>query len=222
MNVGIVGGGVTAAAACGDSSCTGFLVCQNFEGAGYDNSETWTEGGAPNEDSTSPILRGAQSLLCDAAEAGKGPAFAQTEFYGHVLFQFGVDPPGGTRRLIYFVDSGEVIKGSILLLSTKYLRGEHGTGAANSSTTVLSVNTTYHIWWYWKSETEESAADGKLTIWVAPLTTRDKASATQQIAITNGTSVETIDKVYLYGIAAETYSYDQVLIKTTDFTTVCE
>jgi len=38
MGIQMVGGGTPAGA---PAECTGLLICQNFEGTGYDNSETW-------------------------------------------------------------------------------------------------------------------------------------------------------------------------------------
>ena len=43
------------------NECTGALVCQNFEGAGYDNydnGESWTTTDSPNPDYTTTVLRG--------------------------------------------------------------------------------------------------------------------------------------------------------------------
>ena len=65
--VGLIPIGTASAPACADSSCTGFEVCQNFEGTGYDNSESWTTwNGTPAEDdTTATLLRGSQQMALD-------------------------------------------------------------------------------------------------------------------------------------------------------------
>ena len=67
--------------------------CQNAEGSGYDNSETWTEAGAtsPNEDySGANVLRGSQSIeMQDTGSDARitSPAFSATSFYGHFMMR---------------------------------------------------------------------------------------------------------------------------------------
>lgn len=60
-----------------------YLLNQNFEGTGYDNSESWTEtldGGTVDEDYTTTVLAGSQSLFMPAALNTIGTLTATTVY----------------------------------------------------------------------------------------------------------------------------------------------
>jgi len=81
----IVTSGVPVA---GGDECDSTLVCQNFEGTGYDNSETW-DGTNDNEDyAGASVIRGSQSLelTYDAGIPSAGTNFtADDELWVHFI-----------------------------------------------------------------------------------------------------------------------------------------
>jgi len=168
MSLGVIGSGDPSS--CGRiDSCTGYLICQNFEtctdGTGdcdalgngltvvLDNSETWTatlgtNGTVSTIDTTSPIGRQCKQLKIYAGDSGQSssitsPTFtAQDVLYTHVKFRILTTVAIGTIQTIKL---DAVAKQWIQLQATGALKVVQG---AVSATTVgtLSANTTYHIW----------------------------------------------------------------------------
>lgn len=135
-----------AAAAGGGAT---YLVKQDFEGTGYDNSETWSEAaGDPNEDYTGTVLAGSQSLLLDGTSATQrtdSPTFASTaDAWVYMLIRV-TDLPSSTENFITLISTGPVGLFSADITSGGNLRVS---GSVNSATTVsaMSVDTTYHVW----------------------------------------------------------------------------
>lgn len=207
-----------------------FVVCQNFEGTGYDNGETWIEGtdGAgsgyiidPNY-VTSP-LRGVQSLHM---KDGTVPTYdannfsAHSSVYGSLIFKL-LDPPDSLDKndvtsVFSDVSGGSPLGlGAILLNSNRTLEITH----ANYSTmafrnvtgsTVLSLNTIYYIWFYWAKGT---GSNGQM--WLK-ISTTPVEPAEKEAEISDGYGIA--DVVYaqistFHGAAYE-YVVDQMLVKT--------
>jgi hypothetical protein len=212
-------------AACADASCTGFMFCQNFEGTGYDNSETWTEAGTVDEDSTSPALRGKQSCsLADSSSIRHDTGGTYTELYSFARYQF-ADATPSISTTIYKQTDGAADFGYVLIqLNTGKLICYHGT-ASNIASSGLSDATTYYIWFHFKAETSSGAGDGIMTATVS--TTRNPADATAALgcSVQNGNDADAnIDTVWFMNSVAggAGVSVDQILVKTTSIGTVCE
>lgn len=146
-----------------------YLIKQDFEGTGYDNSETWTEFlGTPNEDYTGTVLDGAQSLLCTANQGTRSPVFAGLdEIWFYCMIRFSVLKDSD---ILKFYDAGQANQVQHVALNAD------GTitvsdGAFHSATTVtaFSANTTYHLWVRVKKGT---GANGEGEVWVSTTTTR--------------------------------------------------
>ena len=151
MSPAILGGSGGVAA---ENPCAGYLVCQGFEGTGYDNGETWTEyiqaDSSVNEDSTSTVLAGAQSLAVGVSAwgggSGDGPRTyvdftAQDNLYAYFLYQStSVDAGGHIAKIL---DS----EGNYLCSVNSNASGLQ-CQCSNDLTTAatLSNDTTIHVW----------------------------------------------------------------------------
>lgn len=213
--VNFYGTGLKAGSGGGGSSCTGLLVCQNFEGTGYDNSETWTEtagSGSIDEDSTTTPLRGSQSLVVTSGatlltETVKTHT-TSGEVWGHAIVKFGA-APSTNMPLISQVGSGfgidfKTTGATQMTCDTAY------TGAT------AVANTTKHIWWHYKKGT---GANAVCEYWIGTATTRP---ATQERTVSNG--ILTLDTTGLslrarYSSAA---TFDQVVVDDADFSEVTQ
>jgi hypothetical protein len=140
-----------------------YLVDQDFEGAGYDNSETWTEGGTGtlDEDYTGTVLDGAQSFR-QATVTQNGTVYvsfaAQDEVWVYFLLR-PVSVPGNTT--IVTVQSGATEVANIIQLNSGLLRFQIPSPLTTVTTVgALSVGTTYHVW----ANYSKNTAGGKLSI----------------------------------------------------------
>lgn len=208
--------------------CLDKLVCQNFEGTGYDNSESWTEGvgtgGTVDEDdTTATVLRDSQQLKIYAGDSGQTSytyvSFtAQTEVWFHVRVKF---PDGTPSNSTYFLNlsDGSNTQGFISLLTTGGIRAYQGSiYSAGATTPMFADNTAYHVWGYYKAS-DTGMNNGKMTIWVGTSTTRPESS---ECSVTTGTSEASVTRIMLQEKYQGTAYFDQVIVSTTSFTTVSE
>lgn len=129
-----------------------YLIKQDFEGTGYDNGETWTEAGTatPDEDYTGVALAGSQSLrvVTTSATSRSSVSFSAAgtvEVY--FLFRPVVASAEAGLTIVQLRsadDAAEAIR--LRWLSSGRLDVRAGGGTVASPVTVLSVDTTYHVW----------------------------------------------------------------------------
>jgi hypothetical protein len=178
MNVAMMGGGAAVAV----NECSGMLLCQNAEGIGYDNSETWTEtvsgSGTINEDYTTTILRGSQSLYLassnyEGSTVSVPLASTATEVWGHFMASFSASP-GDNYNILEIQDSSNNILAKIVWRLAGYFTIGQGTTDANGSTTISSTAT--RVWFYYKN-------DGIFRIYLGTSTTRP---GTAEVEVTTG------------------------------------
>jgi hypothetical protein len=222
----VIGSG---AASCADSSCTGFLVCQNLEGTGYDNSETWTEGVGSNctvdEDDTTATPRGSQDLKISTSTS-PGTCLTRTSFtagssiYYHIRFKAAaigvVADIGGLR------DSTNTTQlHSITLLSTGALRSIDGSQTASTSGT-LSAGVWYHIWGYYQKGTGSNSVHS--VEFTADNVRTPTGSGSGYATGTAGTSTADAGIIRFLQTSENItgHYHDQVLVKSTSIGTVCE
>jgi len=208
--------------------CVGFAVCQNFEGAGYDNSETWTESGSGTKDedyATAPApLRGTQSYLqtgSSTASTSITLAAEAGEAWGHFEFYTSDGQPAAETYLLRLMNSSAESIASIRLLTTGYLKVLAGTSGENSVTTQLADGpiTPFRIWWYYKSGT---GANAVFTLWISDLATLTRPE-TAEVTETAGTGTTDIASINtLNNQNTMSVILDQILVKTSAFTTVSE
>lgn len=121
-----------------------YLLQQDFEGAGYDNSEAWTETGVVNEDyTTAPApLVGSQSALLSGSDVSvvrlHSPGItAQDEVYVYFQGNFNTFPASTVLTIVGAGVSMERTGGGGLRIG----------GTVNSTTTTdtFTTGTTYHF-----------------------------------------------------------------------------
>jgi hypothetical protein len=222
---GFVIGSYVASPSCSDSSCTGFIVCQNFEGTGYDNSETWTESigtnGIVNEDdTTSTVLRGSQQLKIYAGDASKTSysrvslVSDRTEIWGHIKVRFDASYPYSDPFFL-ILDSGYGITARLSRNTNGTLKFYQGTSIA-TTTDATANNTDYHIWFHFTSGSGTGAGSVGFST-----TTTEPTSGTKYASYTGATSTAA-RYVEAYQTDQTTTYFDQVLVKTTSIGTVCD
>lgn len=213
-----IGGGVSAA----PNDPSGLLVCQNFEGAGYDNSESWTEivgtGGVVNEDYTATVLRGSQSLLISESDYHTSNATvsftASGTIYTHFMFRIDAFPYDLTD-IVTILDASNNILCRILMSDAGALTLYHGTDSAG--TTATSINTTYHIWLDYAKGT---GSNGVATMYVG--TTVTKPAASQEVTAGSATADAVKLRLQILQGSPTATIWDQVYVKTTDIGNVPE
>ncbi len=194
---------------------TTYLVDQNFEGTGYDNSESWTESGSVDEDYTTTVLRGSNSCYVSGADSSANHIITDTsEIWLHILVRFTALPTGDPATIIRLKgneQSTEVARVYIRTDGTAELK--HGS-SISYGTTVYAINTTYHFWLHWKKST---GSDGEAELYIGTTTTRP---TTAECTRTAGTGTYDVDNLALHAYAGMTNIFDQVLVDDAEFTTV--
>lgn len=216
------GGISTAPASCADSSCTGFLVCQNFETAttGYDNSESWTETGTVEAAYTTGPLRGAQSCQIGAggSRISKSLGGDYEELYVFFRMSLADTTPSETTRILSFLE-GSADAAKIVIYATGTMACDHGT-VNDTNATPFAAGTNY-IWVHYKGNS--GASDGVLSLHRG--SSRVYSEATEICSITNGNDASAHATTFrLEDDAGDgmVVLYDQVLVKTTAIGDVCE
>lgn len=129
-----------------------YLINQNFEGAGYDNGETWTESGAGtrDEDYTGVVLSGSQSfrMVTSGANLSTYTSFsANSTVYGYFLFR-PVSNTGAYRLCSIRDNAGG--SGNAVCYIIVNADGTVGVRAGSAGTVntvgTVSNGTTYHVW----------------------------------------------------------------------------
>lgn len=217
-------GGV--ATSCADTSCTGFLWCQNFETetTGYDNSETWSKSGTVDPVYTTAILRGTQSCaLADGSSLYRNVT-TDGEVYAFGRFQFtDATPTAGT--IIFKAMNAASDVGWVTLNTTGKLSCINGTANNTASGDALSNDTTYYIWIRIKAATSAEATDGIVTAEVSTTQNRADIVAALGCSVTAGNDDDTdITSIRYMNSAAggAGVKIDQLLGKTTAIGDVCE
>lgn len=185
-----------------------YLVNQNAEGTGYDNSETWTESNNPDEDYTTVALRGSQSIACEADYSSSYIAFTPISGTAYFFFRFQAsDLPATNASFFHIRDTDGNVLGSLRLYSDGDVRAYHGTANATVQSEV-AADTTYYIWGEY---TSGSGSDGTLDVYIGTSTTKP----TVDIQITTGTSTVDMGRAMVERDSADTghtYIFDQILV----------
>jgi hypothetical protein len=186
-----------------------YLVDQDFEGAGYDNGETWTEVGSPNEDYTGVVLDGAESFRL--AQSG-GQMYAHVSFSAldeiwvyFLLRPITIDAATRTIASLHIGGSERVL---IRVTSTGQL---HYDGSGTGSTTgTMSAGNTYHVWIHYKKST---AANGVIDIGFSTDGTRP-TSGNNFVQTTTDSESNQIDRLDLGAAAliSQEYIFDKVRV----------
>jgi hypothetical protein len=217
-------GGVTSS--CADTSCTGFLWCQNFETetTGYDRDETWSTSGTVDPAATTSPLRGTQSAtLADSSTLYRNVT-TDGEIYAFGRFSFADSTPTTAIVLFKGVNASSDV-GWVSLNSTGKLFCQNGTVSNTASGDALANDTTYYIWIRIKAATSAEATDGIVTAEVSTTRNRADIDATLGCSVTTGNDDDTdITSIRYMNSAAggAGVKIDQLLGRTTSIGDVCE
>jgi uncharacterized protein YcfL len=220
------------------NECAGYLVCQNFEGTGYDNSETWTEdtegactGCVMNEDYTTVHLRGDQSMLMTSGDA---PSWSVTDFaaqsgvYGFVRLRVTNMPDIDNSDIVTVLSDYSGGAPTTVIAANIYANGNVRLSHLNADTELLTycdtgagtiaINTTYYVWWYGAKGTGSNGV-----AWVKFATTNEEP-VSPACSVTDGKGIGNIIHAQVSTRHDSAYSFvtDQYLIKTSAIGSVPE
>ncbi len=223
---------------CADSSCTGFLVCQNFQTAttGYDNSESWSEtvgtgGEVEAADTTATVLRGTQQLKIFAGDAGQtsftvSPSFATTTSGSfHFRFKAADATPATQHTIARGLGEDAVARFGIWLRTDGNIRVTYPNNYATSDfanyapvgSAVLQNDTKYHFWIDFTINGGPN--NSTLSLYASTSQTKPETAA---LTISNGDATTGIAYVDLLQSQGATAYYDQVLVDNATIGSVCE
>lgn len=194
-----------------------YLVKQDFEGTGYDNSETWSEAGTGtvDEDYTSVVLAGSQSLrIVTSGTVGRttSPTFtAQADVWVYCLFR-PVSIPATQRWVFQLRDASSALC-SLRFNSSGTLTIRAGSAGGTATVTALSAGTTYHIWMHYikGSGSDATGTVGFSTSGTKPTSGNEFASHTAGNATTDADRLELGDAAGASSGTIE-YLYDKVRV----------
>jgi hypothetical protein len=197
---------VTPQTPTASGECDNYLLCQNAEGTGYDNSESYTETGTVDEDYTGTVLRGSQSInLASASSIVSASDFsAQSTIWGFVrVHSTDWDAAASDSWLIGFTKSGGSVAGGIKIESDGTLKAYHG--SAQTATESLVDSTTYYVWCKYVKGT---GADGVIELYLSENTTRGAADRSNS----SGTETNDIINVKIETQTSLVITVDQLYV----------
>ena len=201
------------------------LLFETFEGTGY-STAGWGEviggGGIVNEDYTSTVLDGSQSLFIDGptddSSYTTNSFTAQSTVYSY--FQFRItdmpDDEDSFLSIFRFRDSDGATVCKMQIDSTAFPRITTG-GQASSTLASISADTTYHCWLYWA---KNDGGNSKATMAIST-TKVQPTSGDYYVTVTTGTAVGNDASQVFLGYANDTVDdagpemsiiYDYVMI----------
>lgn len=191
------------------STCSGYTVCQNFEGTGYDNSETWSTSGTANPDSTSPALRGSQTMsLAAGAYAYRNITAMTGDVSVHMIVQLSTIS-ANTGQFIFGANTGGDTRFGVTLQTAGGLRGYHGNAGCDTAAGAIAANTPIHLW---VDRTRGTGSNGTLALYVSSTRTKPGSAA---CSLSNGDGAFDIDRLVLYALGdTATKHYDQIMVKS--------
>ena len=223
-----LGGGLAAKGAAATPAVVGseptptYFINQNFEGVGYDNSESWTENpeasGIIDEDYTDIVLAGSQSCYLSNTAYGlyiKSPTFSDTNIcFLHLMVRAGKLPAGGSEIFLCNLMYGNNSRCQLRVLANGTLRMIGNVSGTVTTAGAMSVGTTYHVWASVSTaSTPESVTVGFSTDGTRPTSGDTYASGT--VEITDSTVLNNIRLGNMGGGAAPNAPWcviDRVLV----------
>jgi len=178
-----------------------YLLTEGFEGTGFENTG-WTKTGTPNENYTTTVLDGAQSLNCSGAQHIRRNFQYSTSF--NLYFRARWNTWSDYVNVVYWDNSSW---GTTAALFADNNRFEliHG-GASALGTTALNANITYHVWVEW---TRGTGSNGTMKLFVS---TTGVKPATPEASITTGSGTAT-ERMYLGPTSAgPNVIFDRILV----------
>ncbi len=156
------------------------LLSEGFEGPGYENSG-WIvppqSAVLPDPDYTATPLAGAQSLRCNGVSFVQRPFVNSTEFYAYCQVRWLAWTD--FRVILDWLNASQTSAATVYADFGRRIQVIHG-GVSSTGSTVISDNTTYHLWVEW---TRGTGTDGTMKIF---LSTTGIKPATPEASLSNG------------------------------------
>lgn len=183
-----------------------YLVNQNFEGTGYDNSETWTESGTPDEDSTAIVLKGSQSFRTTGSSSSRCDFTGQTTVYVHFRVRFVTI--GNTSTTVVINDAGDIDNLWGLFIATTEIKLHAGGSQSAASATAIDTSKVYYVW-------GDFVSGGTCVLDMSETSTRPTSDGSGNVHLTKTGASNTAARIYLHpGGGTGDMIVDNVLIST--------
>lgn len=178
------------------------LLFENFEGAGY-STAGWNEyiagtGNSINEDNTTNVLSGSQSLaivgISDDPSCITNSFSASSEVFGYFEFQclkYPSEDGDAYRQVMRLETEDGTTLFHLLMFNTGTLYIQTGAASDGALAGPLSLGQTYHVWWSWN---KNNGSNSEATI--AYSTTKVKpTSGDTFVSITGSTIAEDATRI---------------------------
>lgn len=192
--------------------CSGYLICQGYEGTGYDNGETWTEGGINiDEDYTTSPIVGSQSLrISTSTQAGYAFSSFTANDNAYAFFRFRAAAlPGATTNMSTIRDSSGTVLATVALRTDGKLQVTPAGGSAQTTGSAIATATDLYIWFEYEKGTGSNA--------VARCGFSTDGTKPTMTAGSNGTATAQAGRIYTGATSNSSvdWVYDHVLVSTT-------
>lgn len=206
-----------------DAGGPSYLVNQNFETptTGYDNGETWVEGGSGFTPNHTPAIVGSQSFrIAQSGAAGSSYiAFTATgKVHWYLRARFDVFPTGSNTFIQIRNSSGTALMSYIARASDGFISVSPAGGTANASnTTAMTTGVDYHFWGTYTPGTGANA-EGEFGFSTDGTKPTFAASGNRVCKATNGTATTDAGRLYIGSTAGitQTIVFDKILVSSSD------
>jgi len=197
----------------GSAPAPSYLVNQNFEGTGYDNSESWSEttsSGTVDEDYTGVVLLGSQSLRLNSNEGEvvdtKTSFTAQSTAWAFCLFQPKTWNSSVGDTQFYLADGSNNILAGMFVQNDGTVKFKVNGSSSAASATTLSLDQTYYVWIHY-------VTSGTCTLYMSTTSTRPSSDGSGAVVLTGTAAATNTSKVILYnGYFGGQFIFDKVLV----------
>lgn len=213
----------------GQPAGVSYLVNQNFEGTGYDNSETWTATNSVVDPdyATSPApLGGSQSLRIQSANTARPNTRVEFTANANVYVRFRINWTtftGGNGTLMTIRTSADAILASFGVVNgTCVARAAPAGGTTQNASTGPTIATTYYGWLEYEKGTGSDAVcrAGYSTTSARPSWPSPNGASGLLGVSNNGTATSNAERLTI-GNPAANVNYDviidEVMVQSTPF-----
>jgi len=188
---------------------------ETFDVAGYDNAG-WSETGTVDEDYTTTVLEGAQSLYIADGTAYTVYTLSGSYSECYVHFMYRVDDATPASQEVVFMMRADAVAQLYISQRTTGVWRIYNTVSAANGTNALANNTTYHVWLYYRAGT---GANSISRLWFSTGKTKP---AIAEVEITDGSATASINNILPYNDtdANQNRIFDQIIFDESDITSV--
>ena len=216
VTIGAGGISISGFSTGGTAATPAYLVSEDFEGAGYENSWTESGGGTIDEDYTTTVLVGSQSLGIVNA-SGQTTNYAYTNYTAqdntYVYLRFRTNTLSVQREIVNILDSSNNSLCLVQAISTNDIRATTGGGSV-ATVGMITNNVEYHFWVRYSKGT---GSNGVCSVGFSTDGT-EPTSGDNFVSKTNSTSTAQGSRLFLGGYANSTSIlriYDKIRVLET-------